>query len=1135
MFAATDIANFLACQHLSVLECAAASGKLRKPFFADPSRELLRELGVRHEQNYLRQLRDARGLAVVEIPSGLTCAEAVEKTREALRSGVHVVYQATLEDGMWGGRSDFLIKVERPSVLGSWSYEVAETKLARSAKPHALLQLCFYSDILSKIQGIEPKRMHVILGDSKAESFTVAHYIAYFRKIRSDFVKAGQVSGDTYPEPTELCKVCSWYPVCDKQRHVDDHLSLVAGITRNQRKELVAREIQTLGALGTLTLPVSPKIERIGEAALFRIREQARLQRNGRNEERVLYELLEPIEEGKGLAALPVPSPGDVFLDFEGDPYAFECGLEYLLGTLSLTDQLGKDLVYESAWSFQHESEKQAFENFVATIMKRWAKYPDFHIYHYAPYEQTAIKRLAGRHGVCVEAVDRLLRAGVFVDLYRVTRQALRASVESYSIKKLEPLYDFTRTVPLPDARLALDALGSILALGSGLEATPELLQTIESYNREDCFSAERLRDWLEQRRTEIEKKTGQPLPRPAPKSGEAKEDLAEQLERVAVIKKRALEGLPPERGEWTHEHNARWLLAQMLEWHRREEKSTWWEYFHLCELSDAELIEDKNALGGLSHVGEAGRIKKSVLHRYSFPPQDHAIDRAPAVHDPKTRKGAGDVVEIDEVGRTIDLKRGLTSAVPHPAALIPYEFVGSEVKRDSLLRLGTWVGENGMAREGPFQAARDLLMCRRPRALRVSLDYVIGEDQQLSAAAKELVASLCHDPSVLPIQGPPGSGKTFSGARMIVELVKSGRRVGVTAISHRVISHLLGEVCMVARQAGIPLRAVQKANESDGCPDDLVTQVDDNPPILDALTRGEALVAAGTGWLWGRAEMNRTVDVLFIDEAGQMCLADVLAVSQAATSCVLLGDPQQLNQPQRGIHPPGSDGSAFAHLLGDRPTITPEQGLFLSQTQRLHPDICAFTSELFYEGRLNPAAGNEKQCVNAKGRLSGTGLRFLAVEHSGNQSVSPEEVEQIVQWVGELVETESTWTDRMGGVSKITLNDILIVTPYNAQVSALRDGLPAGARVGTVDKFQGQQAPVIFYSMTTSTLADAPHGMEFLYSLNRLNVAISRARCIAVLVASPALFDVECKNPRQMMLCNAFCRYLEMAQKVSA
>jgi superfamily I DNA and/or RNA helicase len=258
-----------------------------------------------------------------------------------------------------------------------------------------------------------------------------------------------------------------------------------------------------------------------------------------------------------------------------------------------------------------------------------------------------------------------------------------------------------------------------------------------------------------------------------------------------------------------------------------------------------------------------------------------------------------------------------------------------------------------------------------------------------------------------------------------------------------------------------------------------------------------------------------------------------VLALSQAATSIVLLGDPQQLDQPQRGLHPLGAEVSALGHLLNGRATIAADQGVFLTETRRLHPDVCAFTSELFYEGRLVSRPENAKQRLNADEPLGGTGLRFAPVEHSGNQNESPEEVERVAASVDDLLRSKATWTNKKGETRALGLQDILIVAPYNAQVSALLERLPAGSRVGTVDKFQGQEAPVVFYSMATSTPEDAPRGMEFLYSLNRLNVAVSRAQCAAVIVASPALFQVQCKTPRQIELANAFCRYLEIASPV--
>jgi predicted RecB family nuclease len=1130
VFSATDIANFLACQHLTTLDRAEAAGEIARPFFADPGIELLAKLGLEHEQAYFHHLADDQRVEIFEIPSDMPWGDAVKATLGALRRGAGAVHQATFQEGQWRGRSDFLIRVEMPSALGPWSYEVVETKLARSTKARALIQLCFYSDVLSRIQGMEPEWMHVVLGGgAKPEKFPGRQYLAYFRKVRHEFEGAWTGTEDTYPEPTEHCDVCFWFPICDARRRRDDHLSLVAGITRNQRKALVERDVTTVERLARLGLPVEPKIERIGEAALLHIREQARLQVKGREEGRMVYELLEPVEAEKGLAALPPPSPGDEFLDFEGDPFAFEQGLEYLIGVVTIPQETAAQPAYEALWSFDRAGEKNAFEKFIADVMERWRRRPDMHIYHYAAYEPTAIKRLAGRHGTCVEEVDQLLRASVFVDLYRIVRQGLRASVESYSIKQLEPFYGFTRVVPLRDATLAQQALEAVLALGSGREAIGGLLHTIEGYNRDDCLSAFWLREWLEERRREVEAKVGTALPRPTVKSGEPSEDLAARLQQVAAIMDRLVADLPLDESEWTNEQRARWLLAQELEWHRREEKSAWWEYFRLCELSDDELEEDKNALGGLVYLGEVGRLKRSVVHRYQFPPQDHAIDRAPEVRDPRTRRRAGEVVQINDRDRTIDLKRGASSTITHPTALIPFEIVDSRVLRDSLLRLGAWVADHGISGPGPFQAARDLLLRRPPRTGGGTSGLLTHENEDLPEAAKRLVLSL--QASTLPVQGPPGSGKTYTGARMVLELVKRGRKVGLTAVSHKVISNLLREVCRAAEETGVTLRAVQKAKDEEGCEDPVVAQVDTNEDVLSALTHGVAQVAAGTAWLWAREEMANAVDVLFVDEAGQMSLANVLAVSQAASSLVLLGDPQQLDQPQRGVHPPGADVSALAHLLEEHATIGVNQGLFLAETWRLHPDVCAFTSELFYDGRLGSRPENQEQRLNTQGFLDGTGLRFIPVEHSGNQNESREEVATVVEVVNGLLRSGATWTNKSGETLRLELENILVVAPYNAQVSALAQSLPAGARVGTVDKFQGQEAPIVIYSMTTSTPEDAPRGMEFLYSLNRLNVAVSRARCVAVVVASPALFQVRCKTPRQMELANAFCRYLEMAR----
>lgn len=1131
MLSATRIANFLACQHLTTLDRAEAAHEIKKDFFPDPGLDLLVQLGLEHERVYLQSLRD-QGLEIVEIAE-TSDTEAVAATIAALHRGVDIVYQPVFQEGEWYGRADFLRRVEKPSSLGNWSYEVFETKLARATKVRAIIQLCHYSELLSKIQGTEPEWMHVVLGGGTLpEPFLFKHYLAYFRKIKREFLEAAATPQPTYPDPNEHCRVCDWSTRCNDQWRTDDSLTLVANISRNQRKALRERAVSTLAGLAGLTLPVTPKIERIGQQALLNIREQARVQLEGRNLKRPFYEFLEPIEPERGLAKLPPPSAADIFLDFESAPFAFNDGLEYLIGVVTTPDATGEP-VYGATWALSRTDEKKAFEQFMAWVMERWAATPEMHIYHYAHYEQTAIKRLAGRHSCFVDEIDRLLRGGVFVDLFQVVRQALRASVESYSIKKLEPFYGYTRDRALPEATKALQSIEAFLSLGETAADLSTVTNTIEEYNRDDCLSALRLRDWLEGLRVEFESTRGTPIPRPAPKDSAPSENLAAETDKTNQLTSQLLVNIPEDETQRSGEEQAQWILANLLDWNRREEKSSYWEYFRLCDLSDSELQEDKTALGGLEYLGPEGAVKRSTVHRYRFPPQIHEIDRARNVVDPNTKDGAGTVLlPIDDLNGLIDISRGVNSKAPHPSALIPKNIVPAPEIHQSLMRLGGWVAEHGISGEGPFEAARDLLLRRPPNLLGETIESIRSKSESLTEAGKLL--GLALENSVLPIQGPPGSGKTYIGARMILKLIESGKRVGITATSHKVICNLLKELCDTAEKSGQPLRVIQKVTDkADGFVDDRVTITTKNEAVPAALTNGEAQVAAGTAWLWARQEMADSVDVLFVDEAGQISLAYVLAASQGARSVVLLGDPQQLDQPIKGVHPPGTDVSALSHLLTGHATIGTEQGLFLDETWRLHPDVCDFTSELFYESRLTSRAETQTQRINAEGPMDGTGLRFVPVTHSGNQNESPEEVESVTALVQGLLDSKATWTERDGQTKPLGIEDILVVAPYNAHVNALRKSLPEGARVGTVHKFQGQEAPIVIYSMATSTPEDAPRGMEFLYSSNGFNVATSRAQCVTVLVASPALFHVQCKTPRQMVLANAFCRYLENAQSI--
>jgi uncharacterized protein len=368
----------------------------------------------------------------------------------------------------------------------------------------------------------------------------------------------------------------------------------------------------------------------------------------------------------------------------------------------------------------------------------------------------------------------------------------------------------------------------------------------------------------------------------------------------------------------------------------------------------------------------------------------------------------------------------------------------------------------------------------------------------------------------------------------MICDLVRKGMRVGITAVSHKVIHHLLEGVLEAAREEQVPVSCIEKVNDKSEAPK-VIEEFTKNGEVLARLRDGRANVAGGTQWLWASADALDAVDVLFVDEAGQLSLAGVVAVSHAGKSLVLLGDPQQLEQPQKGSHPEGTGVSVLEHVLGDHQTMPSDRGIFLAETWRLAPAVCSFTSEMFYEGRLEPEGGCVQQRLLGAAPFEGSGLWVVPVDHEGNRNNSVEEVEAVDGVVSAVLRSGGSWIDRTGKTRAMTPTDVLIVAPYNAQVVLLTERLgPRGVRVGTVDKFQGQEAPVVIYSMATSAPEEAPRGMEFLYNLNRLNVATSRARCACILVASPRLFEPECRTPRQMQLANALCRYVERATQVS-
>ncbi|HUS63635.1 MAG TPA: TM0106 family RecB-like putative nuclease [Kofleriaceae bacterium] len=1109
---ASDLAGHLGCRHRTNMDLEVARGERKAPpVYPDPIAEVLRERGFEHEAAYVASL----GEGAVRLEG-----QGAEATAEAMRSGAPTIVQATLQVGRWMGRVDVLRRVDVATGLGAWGYEVIDTKLSVEAKAATVLQLCLYTELVAQVQGRRPEAFHVVapaVEGFHVETFRVAEYEAYYRHVKRRL--EGWSGGETYPDPVEACDMCRWWQVCDQRRRADDSVWLVAGVRRVQQKELAAGGVTTLEGLARVT-PL-PRLARGSAESLARTQLQAQMQLEGRVQGRPVHTLL-PVEAGRGLCRLPEPSEGDVFFDIEGDRMGVAEGREFLFG-LAWSDGAG-GLQYRGWWATTEAEERRAFEAVMDVIGERAERWPDMHVYHYAPYEPAALKRMMGRHGTREDALDVLLRGGRFVDLFGVVSQAMRASVESYSIKRLEVFYGYERAADLRDASSCVRAVRVAIGMGSADAIDARVRDLVEAYNREDCESACALRDWLERLRREAIA-GGAVIPRPARADGAPSEELSADRQAVQALMRALLGGVPEEVNARDAEQQARWVLAQMLEYHRREHKVHWWKHFELAAMSADDAMDEREALAGLEHLGTVKTSKQGIpTDRYRFPEQDHELGAGDDVLAGEAGDGFGEIVAIDRAARTVDIKKTKKTAGLHPPVVFHHPYVRPGEKVDSIRRLGEAVARQGFRRDGAHAAAGALLLRTAPAAELGARD---GEGP--SEVARRVAVEL--DGDVLPIQGPPGTGKTYTAARMIVALVRAGKKVGVTAMSHKVIRKVLDEVVAAGAEAGVAVVCMHKdkAREVSGG----VVVTSSNEEVAEALADGSVQVAGGTAWLWSREEMAGSVDVLFVDEAGQMSLADTLAVAQAGRSMVLVGDPRQLEQPQQGSHPDGTEVSALEHLFGGSDTVPAGRGIFLGETWRMAPAISGFTSELFYEERLRALAGLERQALVGATPFAGAGLWFVPVSHEGNQNASDEEVAAVVRVVEGLLGGVE-WVDRQETRRGLRGEDILVVAPYNAHVDRLEPAVGArGVRVGTVDKFQGQEAPVVIYSTATSTPEEAPRGMEFLYSLNRLNVATSRARCACILVASPRLFEPECKTPRQMKLANAFCRYLELARTV--
>jgi predicted RecB family nuclease len=1157
---ASDLSNHLACRHVTTLDLEVVLKGREEPARTDPDLAIILERAARFEKSYLEYLA-AQGSRVESLAhiSFMDEQRLLSETAVMMERGVDVIAQGALGDEKWLGRIDVLKRVDKPGKW-PWSYEVADTKLARETKATTILQLSLYSELLGKAQGVEPEWFYVVTpagGKFAKEEYRVAEYAFYYQYVKQRlagvvkraapererkaadagqyalaFERTEETGWETYPEPVQHCDVCRWFRECNEKRRADDHLSFVAGIRRQQRDQFEEWNASTMAKLAVLPTPLQQKPRHGSRDAYENVQKQARIQVEARENNALKHTLLD-IVEGMGLCRLPEPSAGDMFVDLEGDPFVGEQGLRYLFGFVA--KEGAGELRYEKRWALDAASEKEGFEWLVDEIMRRREADSKMHVYHFGAYEPTAFKGLMGLHTTREDEIDRMLRAGVLVDLHLAFKQGVRASVEEYSLKKIEAFYGFKRNIRPEDSRAAMRYVEHGLELDRMDHDIPEAFRlAMETYNADDCLSTARLRDWLEGERKKLVE-GGTPVARFIDRDEKPSADVAEQQKRTEELVHELTKDIPKARSERTAEQQAQWLLAQLLDWHRRDAKPKAWRYFELRAMDDADLLEEKDAVAGLSFTGTVMLEDGSPADRYSFPAQETSI-RADDKKEAHYRlQRIGTVAGIDPVARYIDIKKSSEAIRVHPTSIFVKEpYRNPKAQQDSLYRLGCWVRDNGIETHGPRQGLRDYL-CRRAPRLTKSEKLEVSEFEEFGDELARIVSAM--DASVLAVQGPPGSGKTTNAAHAIGALVRKRRlRIGVTALSHSVIRHLLRTI---VTEVSSSIRCMHKSDGKDDGGVEGISITRSNEVARKALQQRTVDVLGGTAFLWSREEFANSVDVLFVDEASQVSLADLAAISQAAVNVVLIGDPQQLARPGDASHPPGAELSSLEHILadpeqGELKTMPPNLGLFIQETKRLHPKICDFISKIFYEERLHAREFTRERIVKGHPWVKGAGLWFVPVEHEGSRNSSAEEIDVIARIVKGLQRRGVKWFRGTQRSRQMTKEDILIVAPYNAQVSDLAERLP-GMKIGTVDKFQGQEAPVVIYSMTTSSPEEAPRGMEFLYSLNRLNVATSRAMTAVIVIGSPKLFEPECRTPRQMQLANALCAYRKMATEIDA
>lgn len=1089
----------------------------------DEMKTHLRNEGALYEEEVIKKIQSDSSIKSEMIESSISKSSRYKKTLESMKKGVDVIFQPRLEKENFAGYADILYKKKGKSKLGEYYYAPWDVKLSHSIKAKYAIQLCCYAEMLESIQGeISEIKGGLILGDDSKHELRVADYKYYYQNLKQAFLKQQQeFNPDITPDPSKFAFHGEWSKYAKMLLEESDHLSQVARITKNQIKILESNDINTMTKLAELERKSLPKMR---NEILERLKDQAQLQIKSKNKIIPEYRALhpDPSYPRTGLALLPPHSKNDIFFDMEGYPH-IKGGLEYLFGSCIYSKNKKDEVLFKTIWAHNPEEEKKAFEQFIDWVYKLWKEDPEMHIYHYGNYEKAALSKLMHKYGTREEKLGELYAHNAFIDLYEVVRNGIRIGEPHYSIKNVEHLYRSKRENDVKDAATSIVYYGRWLKIkDEDKSLANQILKDIEDYNLDDCKSTQELAVFLRnlQQKEKI-RWVGNLILQDEDKKDQK---IKKFLNSTTLLREKILK---THQGEEEME-----TLAWVLEFQAREQRPKNWLLFQRLNMTDVELYEDADCLASVKLKKPDDETKDYVTYEGKFDPNQES----------KLKEGDNcyiqgnyefnlnkliqvKIISIDtEKGKlTLRGKKGLSGEVN----LIPHDFFPPSPIREAILD----VVESIDQKKPKSNALMDFLYHRPPKIKGNNKDKIIDPEKDLLKELVKLVKNM--QSTTLTIQGPPGAGKTYSSAVVILSLIASGKKVGITSNSHKAIINLINKVIELQKKEPLKiLRANSNYEEIDE--NSFVTWVERNPEAIPLVS--EHNLICGTAWLFSNSQMTEKgnkLDYLFVDEAGQVSIAYLVGMSRSTDNIVLMGDQQQLEQPTQGVHPGKSGLSCLQYFLQGKATIPDDMGVFLPETWRMHPDVNEVISEMVYENKLKTVGHTKNRVVKTEGAdvhyiKKESGVIFISEDHYGNSQTSSEEIRVIKKIVNELIGRKLT--DKNGNLTRVIREeDILIVAPYNLQVNNLRKALGPKFRIASVDKFQGQEAPISIVSMCTSTFEESGsrRGLDFVLSTNRLNVAISRAESLSIVVGTKELAITPVKTIDDMKLVNFYCRII--------